>query len=726
MSINNNGLIYYKLDYTIHGYNGDTTKNCGLKGEEIDGNFYFLRGHDIESISFVDNNLTIKRYNGEELNAIITNKNEEYDFIYDNELGVLTIITPSKEKIILNGFSSTNIYHDNTLEGKGTQISPLKLANISKTGRYLPAIKLIDTINSNEKLPTENINLHDRYVTKEKINKFGRLYSLNGVNKINEYLKNTNSEWHVPSKEEWDEILNIIDCNNPNHNKNDINIDLGEIAGAALKSIDYWKNIDGNVLSSDIYDFSIYPVGYYNKINNYNGLNEISTFWTLTKNENNDVFIKTFSFDKETVNQNVSNENSYFSLRLVKKNTGDNFNYYENINGYTCECISIPNTSTIWTKYNIDFSHEQYDSFLPSEWSYYDDDNEIIRYFINDWNGNEWDKHELKEGEGIILYENENNIICEFILINGNLLNISTYINDNFEKEITELKETLSENVNNINNELSNEIARATNTENDLIKELENSKYNLNDKLNKEITRAKNEEIVLKELLFEEEKRAINVENELRNLLSENINNTNIELKELLNQEITRATIAENDLNNLLSENINNVNNINNELSNEIVRATNAENDLNIKLETKYKDLENKLNYNGENAINVNLEKKSISLKINENEKILLNNSNGLSTNLSLKKDVTNNNFQIQLIGNNNELISFIHINELLLIQTEIQLMKEQIKTLTENLTELKNKSITNITGVDNEISVTVTDNTAKIGFAENAQFIAG
>ena len=58
-------------------------KNCGLKGEEIDGNFNFLRGHDIESISFDENdNLVIKRYDGSVLTTVKTEK-PEYNFAYD-------------------------------------------------------------------------------------------------------------------------------------------------------------------------------------------------------------------------------------------------------------------------------------------------------------------------------------------------------------------------------------------------------------------------------------------------------------------------------------------------------------------------------------------------------------------------------------------------------------------------------------------------------------------
>ena len=53
------GVTYFKLKSE---FDGDYTKNCGLLGEEIDENFYFLRGNDIETI-YVDNdrNLVIER-----------------------------------------------------------------------------------------------------------------------------------------------------------------------------------------------------------------------------------------------------------------------------------------------------------------------------------------------------------------------------------------------------------------------------------------------------------------------------------------------------------------------------------------------------------------------------------------------------------------------------------------------------------------------------------------
>lgn len=447
MATNINGLIYYKLDANLHGFPGDITKNCGLRGEEIDGNFNFLRSQDIKSISFDENGtLYLTRYNGEILTAKQT-ETPEYDFNYNPEDGTLTIVTPDGKEIALSGFKvTTSVYHDFTLAGTGLQETPLEVSNLAKTGRYRPAIKLLDTTQS-EFLPATNVAIHDRYVTKEKVSRFGRLFSWSGVEKITERLQSINSEWHVPTKAEWDEMLNVIDCATPTHSKVESNVELGETAGSELKATKYWKLKDNSLLSDDSYGFSIYPVGYCgNRGKNYYGsFGESAAFWTSTVEDNHkDMYVKTFNYDTTTVAQNTWGDNYYLSLRLVKQFTGDNFNDAEDIDGFTSNCIHIPGTSLIWTRDNIAFSQEQYDGFYPEEWTKYENDEIVdggneIRYFINDWNGNGWDKHELKEGEGIVLYEGDNGNMHEWLLINGELVDSVLHIKQEFEKTFEEI-----------------------------------------------------------------------------------------------------------------------------------------------------------------------------------------------------------------------------------------------------------------------------------------------
>lgn len=472
MAVNINGLIYYKLDANVHGYQGDVTKNCGLRGEEIDGNFNFLRGNDIQEISFDDSgSLFLKKYNGEIMSAKPTDT-PNYDFNYNPENGSLTIVTPDGKEIVLSGFKvTTNVFHNNTLVGNGSQEIPLEVSNITRPGRYRPAIRLIDTTINSENgninaLPTDNIAKNDRYVTREKIHRFGRLYPLSGVEKITERLKNINSEWHVPSKEEWDIMLNEIDCATPTHSNKDSNMELGEFAGSALKATKYWESDNNNImLSEDKYGFTIYPVGYCgNRGKNYYGsFGRSAAFWTSTVEDNHkDMYIKKFEYDKETVGQQTWGDNFYLSLRLVKKFTGNNFNESEHIDGYTVNCMHMPGTGLIWTSENIGFSEEQYDGFFPEKWTEYenndsDDNSYVIRYYVNDWNGNGWDKHEIKEGEGIVLYEGDNGRMHEWLLIDGELIDSAVHIKEEFRKELDYVHGRIDE-----------EIANRTNVDNQL------------------------------------------------------------------------------------------------------------------------------------------------------------------------------------------------------------------------------------------------------------------
>lgn len=488
MATNINGVIYYKLDADTNGYLGDITKNCGLRGEEIDGNFNFLRGSDIEKVNFDENgNMHITKFNGEVLTANkIVDPKDKYNFEYDSNNGVLTIVTPEGEEIKLTGFMvesdikyedfipQANVYHDFSLQGKGTKEEPLHLSNVCKTGRYKPAIKLIDTtlIDENGKhyaLPTENIAKFDRYVTKEKNSLFGKLYPLSGVKEIQKRLKEINSEWRVPSKEEWDLLLNTIDCYNPEHDKKGSNVYLGENAGAILKSTAYWREYNGNLYSDDTYGFTIYPVGYAsNRGKDYYGsFGETSVFWTSTEEDSyNDMYVKMFDYKEPRVGQNTWGEECYLSLRLVKDYDFNNpFEDAEDIDGLTVNCVHIPGQHLIWTKENIGFSQAEYKGFSPAKWDEYSNDMAQYRFFVNEWDGHRWIKHEIREGEGIVIHENEKGNKHEWILVNGVLTDSADIIKnelssqlDDIVKSINELDTKIQDEATARNNQIQNEV----------------------------------------------------------------------------------------------------------------------------------------------------------------------------------------------------------------------------------------------------------------------------
>lgn len=150
-----NGLTYYKL---VSNYSGDTTKNCGLIGSEIDNNFYTLRGHDIESVAFSGNTLILRRLNGSEIHVNIDQTPEitedNLTFRYDKNSGNLTIEYPNGETSEISGFTNnalTEIYTNSTLDGKGTLNSPLGVSVTETTGAYSPAKEYVE-LNPGEEL----------------------------------------------------------------------------------------------------------------------------------------------------------------------------------------------------------------------------------------------------------------------------------------------------------------------------------------------------------------------------------------------------------------------------------------------------------------------------------------------------------------------------------------------------------------------------------------------
>ena len=648
MAANNNGLTYYKLDAELHGYVGDITKNCGLRGEEIDGNFNFLRGNDIKNVSFDEKGtMYVTKYNGEVLSAKQIEKPEkpEYDFIYDSDEGILTIITPDGNEIKLEGFNvSSVVFHDNSLVGNGSKESILQVSNISKTGRYLPVIKMFDLSlqdengNRIEDLPVENIAMHDRYITKEYNSHFGRLYPLKGVQEISKRLKEINSEWHVPTKDEWDEILNIIDCSNPTHSNIESNVELGEHAGTILKSTKYWFHTEnGELLSQDSFGFSILPVGYCGNRGkrNYDSFGESTAFWTSTVEDNhNDMYVKCFNYDKETVGQHTWGEDYYLSLRLVKKFNGYNFNSSEVINGFTSNCVHIPESKTIWTKENISFSQMEYDSFMPDKWQEYNDINyNSYRYFINDWNGSSWDKHEIREGESVVIYYHENGEMHEWMLVNGELIDTIglvlsqtsdnlAVINQQLQKEISDREDSetqiredltsegqirkesdskLTDSLNSLSNKIDEEIQNRTTSVNEI-----------NVKLNTEVTEIKSDISKINENLTSEGQ----IREESDSKLTDSLNSLSNKIDEEIQKENAERKLSDE----TLQSNIENEKDLRIKSDNELQRLIN-ENKL-VKEDDSLVIIPGNTNETGETiqtTIKVNLDKNCDNLKLGEN-----------------------------------------------------------------------------------------------------------
>lgn len=480
MTTDNKGVIYYKLDPDYH-YEGDFTKNCGLNGGEIDGNFHFLRGYDISSFEISPNNeeLFITRLNGEKLSVSLKEHFQGYDFEYDSSKGILKITMPYGETIDLEGFLTDNsfrVYTDSTINGDGTKYNPFRVASSFKTGVYKPSKAFIDLTKEDASLPSQNVKNGDRYVTKEIISKHGLLYPLSGVKELSKRLEEMGSEWRVPTKSDWDSLLNMIEtCDEGrNHESIESNKILGMNAGAYLKSMEKWelclkKIEDGEIVvdgkidetgeyikisnSENKFGFSIYPSGFGDSrgVESIGGYGKWAAYWTSTEEDNHeDMYVKVFSHEERGVAQNTWGEGCYLSLRLVKNYTGGNLYDIETIDGNAITTKFIPNDdegvygALIWTAENVSFPEKVYGGVKSPEWYNAEDDAFEVRHYINEWDGKKWIKTEMLEGESVVIGDYNGNRMHEWRLIDGELFDADSFFKDELLKTIEALAERIA------------------------------------------------------------------------------------------------------------------------------------------------------------------------------------------------------------------------------------------------------------------------------------------
>lgn len=557
------GLYFYKL---VSPYMEDMTKDCKLTVTEIDHNFITLKDGMVKSLSVDtnDSHLVLELQNGDLLKAELPTYVKNVSAEYDKENGVITLYYDNTTKTFDGLFTTNNIKSyldayvrdyvlgriekevvitDETLNGCGVHGMPLGLNIVEKTAYFKSVKKVIDmTDGSDSRLPYgETTETGDRYITIEYSNPFGYLYSFSAAKKI-ESDSNLKG-WRIPSKKDWDGMLNAIEvCDeDKNHGDMSTNFPLGRVAGKLLKATDTWQMSSGKTCDDncgcpchteqtenepasrtctyggvDVYGMGVLPCGWGCKSGNGYETHHFSTkarFWTTQVAATTDVLTKQFDYDQAGVTQMSSNPNDYCSLRLVKDYTGDNFDGIEVINGVAYKTVLMPSTTSdngyaIWMGSNAAFIDPKYDPIAPNA-NYALAESKM--YFINEWNGFEWVKRIMVEGDSLVIIDgpdgSENNEfrIINGVLTNANLLVVNEVINK-YDTAIAEMNVRIDA--------IDDKVTKNIEVTNQLVEDL-----------NAEIERSKSEDEIIKGRLIKTEGSTYSCVDGILTLVTEDPNN---------------------------------------------------------------------------------------------------------------------------------------------------------------------------------------------------------
>ena len=415
-------------------YPGDVTKNCALTGKEVDNNFLNLKGEDIEKIYLDEETkkLTFTRFkdglkncNGEPIKAEIEVDLTALEYVtgykYEDGVIVVTYSNGKTEQMPIEAFGMA-VATDSTISGNGSRSKPLSISQAMRTGQYQPVKGFIDMVEG-EKLPKEHLVNGDGYVTRELKSDFGMFYTSDQALKLQELLMLDGSEWRVPTKKDWDTLLNYLeDCDKyKNHSlrsqddRDARGMKLGNLAGFKAKSkntpeADYWPcgESNGDVLR-------IYPSGSFSALSGaYSGFGNHAHFWSLTEG---DVSCRNFYSKKfidciGTVTQIEEMPAAKLTIRLVKDFLGDNYNKFEDIHGRLYETKLFASEgeecNQVWTMVNVDISDAEHDLIpTPMPESAMSAITSDYAYYVYRWDGRKWDKHEMVEGDCIVLVSEE-------------------------------------------------------------------------------------------------------------------------------------------------------------------------------------------------------------------------------------------------------------------------------------------------------------------------------
>ena len=614
-----NGITYYKLKSP---YNGDVTKNCSVSGIEIDNNFFTLEGRDVKSITVDGTDIVLNLLNGEQLKAVDVLDNFITNISFDKENGILKAYRNNGEVEVFDGFVSIHEHNNHkhldavasneTLTGNGTHEKPLKLAEAYKTGQFKPVDKIVTDKKS------EKPFVGERVLVSEERSAYGLLYNYSEVIQIACELDNTHSKWRIPSKEDWDDMLNAVEpCkDNKNHDKSTPDRYFGKWAGKLLKSKYYWKDYEGcecdckddedeemdgchcgkhrickptycgefdtchfkagkfNTQGIDKYGFTVLPSGYTDDGGIMNYFGERACFWTSTNMEYTNIFTKRFEYNSNKVYQGIVPAKCRMSLRLVKDYTGDNYTENENILGQNYPTVLMPsvkNGKAVWTSINVYYTspsckgchcgcNGMNDNLDPIP-----NPNDILvkKYYIDEWNGFKWLRNEFKEGDSVVVKtapDGKKDI--EYRLVEGELTNIHTMVKNTVVDEITP-----------IITDMENRFTEALNQEKS---DRENADTELQNQITAEVQRATEKDAYLETTLGNFGKETAKAFETLNNALVTSVNNINTALQ---TEAETRAA-ADEDLQRKIDKDAQDLVNAVTEINEEIARLDGVDNEI--------------------------------------------------------------------------------------------------------------------------------------------------
>ena len=484
------GLSFYKR---VSPYPEDKTLNCRLTIEQIDDNFLNLKNEEVKSVDFDCGTkvLTINKNDGNDpinvdmncaWEGLSSNFNVELDDSGTNGSAVLNFYWDENgetRKVAIKGLVTKDSignyvmkesFTDGTIIGNGTSSNPLGVNPIEATGNYKPVIDLIDLTNSGS-LP-DKVEYGDRYLTLEKINDYGYLYNIEGLREIEGKLSNG---WRIPTKEDWDDMLNAIDdCDDENtHSATECHTWLGKHAGRKLKSVKGWKEVKVEQIISGAsetpheptegtneYGFSALPAGFASDSDTeIQGFGSTASFWTSTElqDECNDYYVKNLMYNKASVWQSGECPVDYRSLRLIKDYDGSNAKETDFICGKYYKEVLLPSKKhgkQIWPKTNVDI-----DVLEKNKLAFDDkfDINSLPTFIINEWNGKSWERKFLTEGSVIVINKAQDKEIngkpfeygidTEFMLVGRDLLSTEKMALSSFTKHFEDTVSSLEKKI---------------------------------------------------------------------------------------------------------------------------------------------------------------------------------------------------------------------------------------------------------------------------------------